>query len=62
MADKTITPSTTEKAGKISLLGAIFIGIGFETTAPTVAAAILQAEEEKLKTTIFYPSTSCARR
>jgi hydrogenase expression/formation protein HypD len=27
----------------------IFIGIGFETTAPTVAASILQAEQEKLK-------------
>lgn len=27
----------------------IFIGIGFETTAPTIAAAILQAEAEKLK-------------
>ena len=26
----------------------IFIGIGFETTAPTVAAAILQAEQEKV--------------
>ncbi len=26
----------------------IFIGIGFETTAPTVAAAILQAEQEKI--------------
>lgn len=27
----------------------IFIGIGFETTAPTIAAAILQAQAEKLK-------------
>jgi hydrogenase expression/formation protein HypD len=27
----------------------VFIGIGFETTAPTVAASILQAEQEKLK-------------
>ncbi len=27
----------------------IFIGVGFETTAPTVAASILQAEQEKLK-------------
>ena len=27
----------------------IFIGIGFETTAPTVAASILQAEQENLK-------------
>ncbi len=27
----------------------IFIGIGFETTAPTIAAAILQAEEEGIK-------------
>lgn len=27
----------------------IFIGIGFETTAPTIAASILQAEQEKLK-------------
>ncbi|MFC1921032.1 hydrogenase formation protein HypD [Chloroflexota bacterium] len=26
----------------------IFIGIGFETTAPTVAAAIVQAEQEKI--------------
>lgn len=26
----------------------IFIGIGFETTAPTVAAAIMQAEQEKI--------------
>jgi len=27
----------------------IFVGIGFETTAPTVAAAVLQAEEEHIK-------------
>jgi hydrogenase expression/formation protein HypD len=27
----------------------VFIGIGFETTAPTVAAAILQAEAERIK-------------
>jgi hydrogenase expression/formation protein HypD len=27
----------------------IFIGIGFETTAPTIAASILQAEQEKAK-------------
>ena len=27
----------------------VFIGIGFETTAPTIAASIIQAEEEKLK-------------
>ena len=27
----------------------VFIGIGFETTAPTVAASVLQAEREKLK-------------
>jgi hydrogenase expression/formation protein HypD len=27
----------------------VFIGIGFETTAPTIAASILQAEREKLK-------------
>jgi len=27
----------------------IFIGIGFETTAPTIAASILQAEQESLK-------------
>ena len=27
----------------------VFIGIGFETTAPTVAASILQAEQEKIK-------------
>jgi hydrogenase expression/formation protein HypD len=27
----------------------VFIGIGFETTAPTVAASILQAEREKLQ-------------
>ncbi len=27
----------------------VFIGIGFETTAPTIAASILQAEHEKLK-------------
>jgi hydrogenase expression/formation protein HypD len=27
----------------------IFLGIGFETTAPTVAASILQAEERKIK-------------
>ena len=26
----------------------VFIGIGFETTAPTIAASILQAEQEKL--------------
>ena len=25
----------------------VFIGIGFETTAPTIAASILQAEQEK---------------
>jgi hydrogenase expression/formation protein HypD len=27
----------------------VFLGIGFETTAPTVAASILQAEEQKIK-------------
>jgi hydrogenase expression/formation protein HypD len=27
----------------------IFIGIGFETTAPTIAASIFQAEQEKIK-------------
>ena len=27
----------------------IFIGIGFETTAPTIAASILQAEQERIK-------------
>jgi len=27
----------------------VFIGIGFETTAPTIAASILQAEQEQLK-------------
>jgi hydrogenase expression/formation protein HypD len=27
----------------------VFIGIGFETTAPTIAASILQAEREKIK-------------
>jgi hydrogenase expression/formation protein HypD len=27
----------------------IFIGIGFETTSPTIAAAVLQAEQEKIK-------------
>jgi len=27
----------------------VFIGIGFETTAPTIAASILQAETEKIK-------------
>lgn len=27
----------------------VFIGIGFETTAPTIAASVLQAEKEKLK-------------
>ena len=27
----------------------VFIGIGFETTAPTIAASILQAQQEKLK-------------
>jgi hydrogenase expression/formation protein HypD len=27
----------------------VFIGIGFETTAPTIAASILQAEAEKIK-------------
>ncbi|OGN99724.1 MAG: hydrogenase formation protein HypD [Chloroflexi bacterium RBG_13_52_12] len=27
----------------------VFVGIGFETTAPTVAASILQAEQEKTK-------------
>jgi hydrogenase expression/formation protein HypD len=27
----------------------VFIGIGFETTAPTIAASILQAEQEKIK-------------
>ncbi len=32
----------------------VFIGIGFETTAPTVAASILQAEQEKLKNYYVY--------
>ncbi len=27
----------------------VFIGIGFETTAPTIAASILQAEQERIK-------------
>jgi hydrogenase expression/formation protein HypD len=27
----------------------VFLGIGFETTAPTIAASILQAEEKKIK-------------
>ena len=27
----------------------VFIGIGFETTAPTIAASVLQAEKEKIK-------------
>jgi hydrogenase expression/formation protein HypD len=27
----------------------VFIGIGFETTAPTIAASILQAQQEKIK-------------
>ncbi|GAJ22055.1 unnamed protein product, partial [marine sediment metagenome] len=27
----------------------IFLGIGFETTTPTIAASILQAEERKIK-------------
>jgi hydrogenase expression/formation protein HypD len=27
----------------------VFIGIGFETTAPTIAASMLQAEQEKIK-------------
>jgi hydrogenase expression/formation protein HypD len=27
----------------------VFIGIGFETTAPTIAASVLQAEQEKIK-------------
>ncbi len=27
----------------------IFIGIGFETTAPTIAASVLQAEKEGIK-------------
>ena len=26
----------------------IFLGVGFETTAPTIAASVLQAEEEKI--------------
>ena len=34
----------TENPGK----SVVFIGIGFETTAPTVAASILQAEREKI--------------
>jgi hydrogenase expression/formation protein HypD len=33
-----------ENAGK----AVVFIGIGFETTAPTIAASILQAEREKI--------------
>jgi hydrogenase expression/formation protein HypD len=32
----------------------VFIGIGFETTAPTVAASILQAEQEKLNNYYIY--------
>jgi len=27
----------------------IFLGVGFETTAPTIAASVLQAEEERIK-------------
>lgn len=27
----------------------VFIGVGFETTAPTIAASVLQAEEQKIK-------------
>jgi len=33
----------------------IFIGIGFETTAPTIAAAILQAEQEKIDNYYLLP-------
>ncbi|MFH1382302.1 MAG: hydrogenase formation protein HypD [Chloroflexota bacterium] len=33
----------------------IFIGIGFETTAPTIAAAVLQAEAEKMKNFYVLP-------
>ncbi|MFH0768201.1 MAG: hydrogenase formation protein HypD [Chloroflexota bacterium] len=33
----------------------IFIGIGFETTAPTVAASILQAEQEGIKNYYILP-------
>ncbi len=33
----------------------IFIGIGFETTAPTIAASIIEAEQEKLKNYYLLP-------
>jgi len=33
----------------------IFIGIGFETTAPTIAASILEAEHEKIKNYYVLP-------
>jgi hydrogenase expression/formation protein HypD len=33
----------------------IFIGIGFETTAPTIAAAILQAEQDGIKNFFLLP-------
>jgi hydrogenase expression/formation protein HypD len=37
-----------EVAGERPARPVVFLGVGFETTAPTVAAAILQAEAEKI--------------
>jgi hydrogenase expression/formation protein HypD len=36
-------------AGENPKKSVVFIGIGFETTAPTIAAAVLQAEKESIK-------------
>jgi hydrogenase expression/formation protein HypD len=41
-------------AGENPKKSVVFLGIGFETTAPTVAASILQAEEQGLKNYFVY--------
>ena len=51
-ADVRVVYSTTnalEIAEENPTESVIFLGIGFETTAPTIAASILQAEERRIK-------------
>ncbi len=51
-ADVRVVYSTTnalEIAEENPIKSVIFLGIGFETTAPTIAASILQAEERGIK-------------
>ena len=51
-ADIRVVYSTTdvlELAGDNPKRPVVFLGVGFETTAPTVAASVLQAEEEELR-------------